>query len=93
MVRFSFVLEMTPIYGQAVFEAHGLHQYGYVSWFRQFIVKSRKEIFTDALTNLCNAPPTWLDLAHKRLDEAVFAAYGWKFDLSDEKKFWISCWR
>jgi hypothetical protein len=29
--------------------------------------------------------PTWLDLAHKRLDEAVFAAYGWKSDMSDEE--------
>ena len=28
------------------------------------------------LTNLYNARPTWLDLAHKRLDAAVFAAYG-----------------
>jgi hypothetical protein len=37
------------------------------------------------LTNLYNAHPTWLDLAHKRLDEAVFAAYGWKADLSDEE--------
>jgi type II restriction/modification system DNA methylase subunit YeeA len=37
------------------------------------------------LTNLYNARPTWLDLAHKRLDEAVFAAYGWKADLSDEE--------
>ena len=37
------------------------------------------------LTNLHNARPTWLDLAHKRLDEAVFAAYGWKSDLSDEE--------
>jgi hypothetical protein len=37
------------------------------------------------LTNLYNARPTWLDLAHKRLDEAVFAAYGWKPDLSDEE--------
>src|SRR5215216_1474215 len=36
-------------------------------------------------TNLYNARPTWLDLAHKRLDEAVFAAYGWKPDLSDEE--------
>lgn len=26
------------------------------------------------LTNLYNARPTWLDLAHTRLDEAVFAA-------------------
>ena len=37
------------------------------------------------LTNLYNARPTWLDLAHERLDEAVFAAYGWKSDLSDEE--------
>ena len=37
------------------------------------------------LTNLYNARPTWLDLAHKRLDQAVFAAYGWKSDLTDEE--------
>ena len=37
------------------------------------------------LTNLYNARPTWLDLAHKRLDEAVFAAFGWKPGLSDEE--------
>ena len=37
------------------------------------------------LTNLYNARPTWLDRAHKRLDEAVFAFYGWKSDLSDEE--------
>jgi type II restriction/modification system DNA methylase subunit YeeA len=37
------------------------------------------------LTNLYNARPTWLDLAHKRLDDAVFAAYGWPSDLSDEE--------
>ena len=27
----------------------------------------------------------WLDCAHNRLDEAVFAAYSWKSDLSDEE--------
>jgi hypothetical protein len=27
----------------------------------------------------------WDYLVHKRLDEAVFAAYGWKSDLSDEE--------
>jgi type II restriction/modification system DNA methylase subunit YeeA len=37
------------------------------------------------LTNLYNARPTWLELAHKKLDEAVFAAYGWPNDLSDEQ--------
>ena len=36
------------------------------------------------LTNLYNASPTWLENAHKALDEAVFAAYGWPHDLTDE---------
>jgi hypothetical protein len=29
------------------------------------------------LTNLYNARPAWLDMAHKALDKAVAAAYGW----------------
>ena len=37
------------------------------------------------LTNLYNERPTWLDLAHKKLDAAVAAAYGWPPDLSDEQ--------
>ena len=37
------------------------------------------------LTNLYNQRPAWLDLAHRRLDEAVFAAYGWDPALSDEQ--------
>ncbi|CAA9433972.1 MAG: hypothetical protein AVDCRST_MAG01-01-3123 [uncultured Rubrobacteraceae bacterium] len=37
------------------------------------------------LTNLYNARPRWLDNAHKRLDAAVFAAYGWPADLPDEE--------
>jgi hypothetical protein len=37
------------------------------------------------LTNLYNERPTWLDLAHRRLDEAVFAAYGWDAGMSDEE--------
>ena len=36
------------------------------------------------LTNLYNARPTWLDHAHRKLDEAVCAAYGWPADLSDD---------
>ncbi len=36
------------------------------------------------LTNLYNQRPDWLSEAHRRLDEAVFAAYGWPADLSDE---------
>jgi hypothetical protein len=34
---------------------------------------------------LYNQRPTWLDLAHKKLDDAVFSAYGWKSNLSDEE--------
>jgi hypothetical protein len=36
------------------------------------------------LTNLYNKPPTWLTNANRKLDEAVFAAYGWPADLSDD---------
>ena len=35
------------------------------------------------LTNLYNDPPTWLELSHKSLNAAVFAAYGWSPDLTD----------
>jgi hypothetical protein len=35
------------------------------------------------LTNLYNERPAWLDLAHRKLDQAVFAAYGWDHELSD----------
>ncbi|HEY5910074.1 MAG TPA: DNA methyltransferase [Verrucomicrobiae bacterium] len=37
------------------------------------------------LTNLYNERPAWLDLAHKKLDAAVAAAYGWPSDLSDDQ--------
>jgi type II restriction/modification system DNA methylase subunit YeeA len=37
------------------------------------------------LTNLYNERPAWLVNAHKRLDEAVFAAYGWPANLSDDE--------
>ena len=37
------------------------------------------------LTNLYNERPAWLDLAHKKLDAAVAAAYGWPVDLTDEQ--------
>ncbi len=37
------------------------------------------------LTALYNARPTWLALAHDRLDRAVLDAYGWPHDLSDEE--------
>jgi type II restriction/modification system DNA methylase subunit YeeA len=37
------------------------------------------------LTNLYNSRPAWLENAHKALDTAVAAAYGWPSDLSDEE--------
>jgi type II restriction/modification system DNA methylase subunit YeeA len=37
------------------------------------------------LTKLYNKRPAWLDLAHKKLDAAVAAAYGWPVDLSDDQ--------
>ena len=43
-----------------------------------------KELKRRTLTNLYNERPTWLDLAHRKLDEAVFAAYGWAPGISDE---------
>jgi len=35
------------------------------------------------LTNLYNERPAWLDHAHRELDEAVAAAYGWPDNLAD----------
>jgi type II restriction/modification system DNA methylase subunit YeeA len=43
------------------------------------------ELKKRTLTNLYNARPTWLQNAHEKLDRAVFAAYGWSSDLSDEE--------
>lgn len=37
------------------------------------------------LTKLYNERPGWLDFAHKKLDAAVFAAYGWSDSLSDDE--------
>ena len=45
---------------------------------------SEKELKKRTLTNLYNDYPTWLELAHRKLDEAVLDAYGWPHDLMDE---------
>lgn len=44
---------------------------------------SEKELKRRTLTNQYNERPAWLDLAHRKLDEAVLDAYGWSHDLSD----------
>lgn len=43
------------------------------------------EIKKRTLTNLYNARPSWLEKAHRDLDTAVAAAYGWPADLSDDE--------
>jgi type II restriction/modification system DNA methylase subunit YeeA len=47
--------------------------------------EAAKVLKTRTLTNLYNQRPAWLDMAHKRLDAAVAAAYGWPTDLSDDE--------
>lgn len=44
---------------------------------------SMEELKKRTLTHLYNARPTWLADAHRKLDEAVFAAYGWPATLTD----------
>ena len=46
---------------------------------------SDAELKKRTLTNLYNQRPTWLDLAHRRLDQAVLDAYGWPHDLAEEQ--------
>ena len=36
------------------------------------------------LTALYNERPVWQERAHRRLDAAVFGAYGWAADMADE---------
>ena len=46
---------------------------------------SEKEREDRTLTNLYNKRPAWLAAAHQKLDEAVFAAYGWPATLTDSE--------
>ena len=43
------------------------------------------ELRKRTLTNLYNERPTWLNLAHKKLDDAVLDAYAWPHDLPDDQ--------
>lgn len=47
--------------------------------------KAEAELKKRTLTNLYNARPQWLIDAHKALDDAVAAAYGWPSDLTDDE--------
>jgi hypothetical protein len=46
--------------------------------------KAAVELKKRTLTNLYNARPQWLADAHRDLDAAVAAAYGWAADISEE---------
>ena len=46
---------------------------------------AEKELRKRTLTNLYNARPQWLDDAHKALDAAVAAAYGWPPHIAQEE--------
>lgn len=46
--------------------------------------KAEAELKKRTLTNLYNQRPTWLDNAHRDLDAAVAAAYGWPADITDD---------
>lgn len=60
---------------------------GTVRWPRTVAkdAESAKKLAKRTLTNLYNERPAWLANAHRKLDEVVFAAYGWPLDLSDEQ--------
>ena len=45
----------------------------------------REDLKKRTLTNLYNERPTWLQLAHEKLDKAVLEAYGWPHDISDDE--------
>ncbi len=47
--------------------------------------KAAAELKKRTLTNLYNTRPQWLADAHKALDDAVAAAYGWPADLTDDE--------
>ena len=46
---------------------------------------TERELAQRTLTNLYNRRPAWLELAHRKLDDAVLDAYGWPHDLPDEE--------
>ena len=47
--------------------------------------QAAREIRLRTLTNLYNDRPVWLQYAHRELDEAVAAAYGWEWPLPDDE--------
>ena len=52
---------------------------------RDFTTTTTDALAHRTLTNLYNHPPEWLINAHRTLDHAVFAAYGFPVNISDEE--------
>ena len=46
---------------------------------------SESQLKKRTLTNLYNERPTWLEHAHRKLDAAVCAAYGWPDGMDDQE--------
>ncbi|MCX6101625.1 MAG: hypothetical protein NTV92_09495 [Candidatus Bipolaricaulota bacterium] len=51
----------------------------------QFIAPETVEARGGLQIGVYNQRPTWLDLAHKKLDQAVLDAYAWPHDLTDDQ--------
>ncbi|MES0006096.1 N-6 DNA methylase [Mesorhizobium sp. M0062] len=58
---------------------------GYPDRILPVTAEAEKLLSTRTLTNLYNELPAWLQHAHKALDDAVAAAYGWPANLSDDE--------
>ncbi len=84
------VLETSQVYADEVSQEHAIAEAARElvqlrdAWLNPPDI-SDVELKKRTLTNLYNARPTWLDNAHRKLDAAVFAAYGWPSDLSDDE--------
>jgi hypothetical protein len=55
------------------------------NWLNPPGLDDEKERKRRTLTNLYNEHPTWLRLAHEKLDRAVLDVYGWPHDISDSE--------
>ena len=60
-----------------------------IPWCRRLPGLPEAERKERTLIRLYNRRPTWLANAHRKLDRAVFAAYDWPDDLSDQGDFLI----
>ena len=67
---------------EAIAEAAGELDRLRAGWLNPPVAKEA-ELKKRTLTNLYNARPTWLQMAHEKLDESVMDAYGWPHGLAE----------